>query len=226
MTAADIVTNALTLIEAISPTEGPTSTESADGLAALIALLASWSADELLVHATRTAAIALVNGTVSYAIPGARPVKILSADCTITATGLNFAVEVLGPDAWARQNAKSTTSKFTQAVYCDYAFPTPALLVAPTPAGGATVDLFCMVDLATVAALTDTFSLPEGYVKAIEFNLAVDLAPQFGRSVTAELALQATTTKEQMRRLMASNRAGRGELGLPDPPPAAPQQPR
>jgi hypothetical protein len=226
VTAQTIVNNALTLIEAISPTEGPTTTESADGLAALIALLASWSADELLVYATRTAAVALTNGTVSYAIPGARPVKILSADCTVAASGMNFPLEVLGPDAWARVNGKTSSSVYTQAVYCDYAYPTPALLVAPKPTGGATVDLFCMVDLATVAALTDTFDLPEGYTKAIEFNLAVDLAPQFGRSVSAELAMNATTTKEQMRRLMASNRAGHSELGLPDPPPAAPQQPR
>jgi hypothetical protein len=213
MLASDLVTSSLRLIGAIASGETPSSDESADGFTALQQLLAGWSANELVVFATRTAAITLANATQSYAIPGARPQKILSAD--VVTGGLTFPVKVVGPDEWAATVDRNAISNLTKKCYCDYAFPTPAVLVTPIPAAAGTLNLYCMVDLLVLTTQGDTFSMPEPYARAVRYNLACDLAAEYGRPVPPDIAAIAATAKAEITKLSASDRAGESTLALP-----------
>jgi len=208
----------LRLIGVLASGETPSTDEAADALVALQQLLDDWSTEELLVHATRTAAVTLANTVQSYAIPGARPVKILSAD--VVTNALTFPVKVVGPDAWAQIVDRNHLSALTEACYCDYAYPTAAVLVSPIPNAAATLNLYCMVDLATVALAGDTFALPEGYARAVRFNLAVDLAGEFARPVDPAVLAVARETKAGLKTLIASNRAGKSALAVPPVPSA------
>lgn len=213
MTTDSVINQALESIAVLSSGDTPTTDESASCLLILQAILAAWSADELTVFATRTAAITMVAATASYAISGARPVKILSADHTIA--GVNKEVDVIGAQAWAAMPDKSATSPQAKAVYCDYAYPTPAILVTPIPTATATLNLYCMVDLATVASGGATFDMPEGYLLAIRYNLAVALCPMFGKAVPDAVQTIAITSKAALRRLNASDKAGASALEIP-----------
>ena len=48
---------------------------------------------------------------------------------------------------------------------------------------------------------SDTVSVPPGYADAIRYNLAVKLAPEWGRTITPEVAEMARTSKAAIQRL-------------------------
>lgn len=213
-TALDVMYQAMRTANVLASGETPTTDESTDMLVVFQQLLDAWSDEEVNMFATRTAVITLAASTVSYAIPGARPAKILSAD--LVSGGFNIPVQVLGPDAWAALPGKSDTSTMTKAVYCDYAYTTPALLVAPIPAGTATLNLYCTVALPALAATTGTvFAAPEGLLRAVRYNLAYDYCIEFERPIPAGLEKRAAETKSAWKTLNASNRAGKSELTVP-----------
>lgn len=214
--ASDLVNSALRLLGVIASGETPNTDEAADGFTALQQLLANWSANELTLFGTQTITIPTSNGVASYT-PGTRPVKVLNAD--VLTGGMTFPVAVVGPDAWATTPDKQDTSPRPRFLYCDYAYPTAAVQLAPIPNGVFSVRMYCTADLATLASQGTTFDMPEGYAKAIRFNLAVDLAPEYGRPVTPELQANAAATKAMLIELNASNRAGKSELTVPPVPP-------
>lgn len=220
MTALTIISASMRLIGALGSGQTPSTEETTDGLEALQNLLADWSSDELLMFATRTASVTMVLGQASYAIPGARPVKILSAD--LVYASVNTPVEVCGADRWAAIPDKDLTGPQSKYVYCDYAYPTPAILVASVPSATAVMRLYCTVDLATVAASGSTFDMPEGYARAVIFNLAVDRYGEFPRAggLNPTVAKGAIESKAELRKMLAANRAGKSELELPPMAPA------
>jgi len=211
--ASDLVNGALRLIGAVASGETPSTDEAADGFTALTQLYDAWSADELADFATRTAAIALVASTSSYAIPGARPIKILSADMSIA--GMQFPVNVVGPDKWASLPDRLNSGPRVQYAYCDYAYPTPAVLVAPVPTATATLNLYCSVDLPVPATAATAIALPELYTDALRFALAVKLAPEYGRTLDPAVIARAGESLDAIRKLNASNRAGKSVLEIP-----------
>jgi hypothetical protein len=218
MTAQDLITGAMRLFEGVEAGGTPADSELADGLTCFQNLLDSWNADELLVHATTVEAVTMTASTQSYAL-STRPVKILSADFTVS--GINSPVEVCGPERWAQVPDKAGSSAQVRFVFCDYQYSTANVLVAPIPAGVGTLKLYNTVDLAAVAAsLSTTFALPEGYARALRFNLAVDFAPEFGMDLPAWVLQTATDTKAELRKLIASNRVGKSALEIPPVTPA------
>lgn len=220
--ASDLVTSSLRLLKAIASGETPSTDEALDGFNALIQLLANWSANELTVFATQTLVLSTANGTASYTTaavtPSTRPVKILSAD--ISTGGMTFPVEVVGPAQWAATPDKLDSSPRPRFLYCDYAYPTPAFQVAPKPNGIFNINLYCITDLATLASQGTTFDMPEGYLKAIRYNLACDLAPEYGTPPAHLASIQkiAAESKALLIEMNASNRAGKSELALPPVP--------
>jgi hypothetical protein len=222
MLGSDIITAAMRLLGALPSGQTPSSDELADGLFTLQNLLDGWSADELLMFATRTQAVPVSPGTATYAVPGARPVKILAADITV-ASVINSPVEVVGSEKWASIPGKGSSDPQPRYVFCDYGFPTANVTLAEVPALAGTLNLYCTADLATVATSGATFSMPEGYTRAIVYNLAVDFYPEFPRAggLDPSVIKIAADSKEELRNLLTSNKAGRSTLVLP-PAPATP----
>lgn len=214
-TGTILINSALGLIGVLASGETPNSDETADSLLALQRLMASWSANELAVFATRTEVIATAATTASYAFAGARPEKILSADYVVA--GINTPVEVLGPDGWAAMPGKSLTAPQVTAIYCDYG-ATVAVLCAPIPSAIGSLRMYCTLDLQTMAAVGTTFDLPFGYERAIQFNLAVDLCGVFSRPCPPEVAAIAASSKASLIEANASNRAGKSKLAVPPVP--------
>jgi hypothetical protein len=216
MTAAQFVNQSLSLIGVLASGETPNSDEAAAGLVVFNQLLALWSAKELTVVATRTEAISLAEDDITYAFAGARPIKILAADVVVG--GMTFPVKIMGADGWAAYDDRSSKAARVRAVFCDYAFPTVSVLVAPIPAGSATLNLYCTTLLSAALSSGDSFAVPPGYEMAIRFNLAVALCPEFGRPCPPEVASLAKQYLADIEQLNASNRAGLSALEIPPVP--------
>lgn len=67
-------------------------------------------------------------------------------------------------------------------LYYDGNVAAPTIYVAPAPAAG-TLELYTYEALATLANLSANIAFPDGYERALSAALAVELAPEYGRSL-------------------------------------------
>jgi len=70
-----------------------------------------------------------------------------------------------------------------------------------------------LVPFTTFASLSTAEAVPDEYLRAIRYNLAVDLAPEYEMEVPATVAMIAADTK---RRIKARNAARRVTRAVPD----------
>jgi hypothetical protein len=55
--------------------------------------------------------------------------------------------------------------------------------VQPLPNGTPTIELYTWEPMQQFSSISTTFSVPPAYTRALEFNLALDMASMFGRQV-------------------------------------------
>lgn len=208
-TARDHITRALRLIGAVASGETPAAGEMADGLTALNGMFGSWANERLLINAIVREEFTLTAGTAQYTLGTggtlntARPSKIERAGLEIV-TGSQTSeipLEIITSDKYASIAIKDLQSTLPQMVYPDGAYPLQTLSFYPVPS---TANTFVMYSWKPLAAITDAatdISVPPGYDDAIDYNLAVRLAPEFGKPVSQEVLNLAVVTKAHIKRL-------------------------
>jgi hypothetical protein len=201
-TASDVIRRSLRLIGAIAGGETPSSTEEADALQVLNAMLDSWNTESLAVYALRDETLTLT-GAASYTIGGGgdldttRPVRIESAFERYNDT--DYPVKIASAAAWYALAVKTTTSSnVSEWLYYEPAYPLGTLHLYPKPISGV-LHLVTRVPFVAYSA-TDSLALPPGYQDAITYHLAIRLAPEYGRPVTPELAALARAAKDNIQR--------------------------
>ena len=225
MTAQELINHALKDLGVLAAGESPSTEESSDALERLNDLLASWSAQALAVYEIKREQFVLT-GSASYAIGSgqlwntSRPVKIEAAAVT-TVTGLRFPVEIATPEKWAAYTDTTATGLVAQLLWYDNGYPMATISLAPRPAGG-WLELYSYKELTAIASLNATVDLPPGYKRALITNLALELAPMFGREASPTLAANAADAKMS---IFGLNRAVEGSPTPVEPPPPAPPQP-
>lgn len=201
-TASAIIKRAMRLIGTLAAGETPSAAEQADALESLNAMLDAWRNESLAVYALRDETLTLT-GAASYTIgpTGAlnttRPVKIEAAYQRVGTTDypLRFASAI----AWGKLAAKSTTkTSVADWLYYEPSYPLGNLWLYPTPTTGV-LHLTTWTPLASFAA-SDDVALPPGYQEALTYHLAIRLAPEYGRTVTPEVAALSRSTKEGIQR--------------------------
>jgi hypothetical protein len=221
-TVRDLITASLLDLGAIASGETPTANEAADSLRAVNLLLESWRLESLLVYAVDTVTLACT-GASSYTwgtggtINQPRPVRLDKAALRLqTDPTLDYPVEVLTDEQYESIGLKGMPSTLTSAVYLDRAYPLANLYTWPVQASGATLLLYPWHPLSAFASLDTTVSLPPGYERALQKNLALEVAPQYRDCVLpAALAAQAIEAKALLKRSNARPRFLQLPAGLP-----------
>jgi hypothetical protein len=201
-TASAIIRRSLRLIGAIAASETPSAAEQADALEALNAMLDAWRASSLSVYALRDETLTLTGAT-SYTIGAGgnlnttRPVRI---DAAYQRVGdIDYPLRLASAIAWAGLAAKSTASDVADWLYYETSYPLGRLYLYPVPSTGV-LHLATWVPLTAFAAADDV-ALPPGYQEALTYHLAVRLAPEYGRPVTAEVAAVARDALDKIGRV-------------------------
>lgn len=217
ITAQNLINRALLELGVIQAGQSPTDEESNDGLLALQHLIDAFSAQGTTVFETAKTDVTLT-GASSYTIGtgSARPVRLEGAWLTMT-NGVGVGVEVLGAAEFGRVPNRGATDAWVKACYYEAGTSGGRLYVAPIAPGG-TLTVIGWQPLATVANLSATLDLPYGYIRAIVLNLALDLAPQYGKPITEGMVALAASAKNALGEINAANRNGE------QPPAGGPQQ--
>lgn len=210
MTVLDVITRALQIIGTLSVGQIPSADDAAVGLSNLNELLDGWNTELLNLYTTTVFTGNLINTQQSYAMgPSAAdfntlsPIMIKSAHVIIPATSVRLPVSILSAVEWADLNEKGLTGFRPDKLYCDYAFPIANLNVHPIPNQTIALQIYLWSILAQFAAITDTVSFRPGYQEALQYNLAVKLAPQFGVAQDGTNVQLAGSYKQRMQELNA-----------------------
>jgi hypothetical protein len=209
MTVAQLITGAFRLLGQLRTGQGASTDALADGLTTLNDMIEAWNNERLMVHAIQRSVFSLT-GAASYTIGTGgnfnvtRPVRIDNAGCVL-AGGDELELELLTPQRWAEQTLKSLTSTLPQKLYHETTFPLGRIYLWPVPTEANQLALYMWQALAGFAATGDTVSFPPGYAKALRYNLAVELAPQFmlKGKLTPMVAEIANESKAALKRINA-----------------------
>jgi hypothetical protein len=214
-TANEVINPALKLLGVITQGETPSSSESSDARAALNAMLDNWSTERLNVYYVYNFTGTITGGTNSYNIATGgtwntpRPVRIEAANVIVSS--ITHPVEIITVSEWASIKEKGASSTIALKMYYDQNSPTGKVYLWPTPSGSATIDLWLYSALSQFADLVTNYDFGTGYLRAMIYNLAVEIAPQFGSALRPEIVEIANQSKAAIRMLNAA------EPGAPPP---------
>lgn len=208
MTGRDLISASLRLIGAIAPGETPSASELTDGLASINRMVDSWTNDNLLIYSEVNEQFPIVAGVQSYTMgptgtfntirPGEITRVLLRVETSTPA--IEYPVDILSGREWASILQKEITSKIPNSVYIEGTYPLETLLIYPIPSVAYKLVIYSMKPIATIATIDTIISLPPGYEQALVFNGAVQLAPEYGRAVSQEIAMTATESKASIKR--------------------------
>lgn len=209
MTGQDLITGALRLIGVVASGESLDASQATDGLSALNDMLDSWSNDSLLIYDKVRETFNLLNAQKTYAwgtgaadFNSSRPLKV--EEFLIQVPGVSpvneIPCDILTKEQYTDILIKDLASTFPQKCYPDYGYPNVNINVWPVPNQTVVGVFYSWKALSQIAALTTTVSLPPGYARALRFNLAIELAPEYGKAITPEIAAIAVEAKEMLER--------------------------
>ena len=205
MVTADLVRATLRLIGAISSSETPNADESSDALEALNLMLGSWGASRFLsastgkVTKTMTGATSYTIGT-GGDINTTRPTALYVV--TYTTGGIDYNVEVIDYSDYQKIGLKTVSGTIPDFIALKPDNPLSTIYLYPIPTTGTlTLD---SVRPATDLTLADDLPYPPEWIRALKFNLAVELSPEFGFTISPELAVLAKESKEIVMRSMVT----------------------
>lgn len=204
-TVQTVITRALRLLQVVGSGVTPDSSALADGLTSLNAMLDDWRNQPLAAWTTDEITGNLTGGKQSYTLGPAgdiattRPVTIKNARMLLN--GVNYPLQLITQDEWAAIRVQTLQSNIPRYLYSTGDFPLITLNLWPMPSQSAQIILGLLHPFAAFAALTDAFSFPPGYEDAITYNLAIRLAPEFGVSVSGEVAKVAGNTLANLKRM-------------------------
>lgn len=206
-TAEDLIEQALSKILVLGVQDTLSDADTQKGLDTLNLMLDGWHTEGLMVYATKEDTKVLTGMDGQYTIGSGgdinvtRPVKI--TDAYVLGSGVRYPLDLMGQVRWDALSYPATYG-IPRKLFYDPQYPLGIINLYPIPATSAyTLYLHSYLQIESFATLTEAFSLPPGYARAIIANLAVELCPDFGKAIDPVLAKIAFQSKNALKRLNA-----------------------
>lgn len=207
-TALDLIQGSLRLLGVLASGEAASAAEATDGLSALNDMLDSWSNQNLLIPNKVREVFAITTSKQTYTMGTGgdfnttRPIAI--ENILIQLSGSSPAVEIplqiITKDEYADITVKGLTSTYPVAAYAEGTYPLETINLWPSPNSGNNLVIYSAKPLANLSALSTAISLPPGYQRALRYNLAAELAPEYGKQLPEAVELGAVNSKAEIKR--------------------------
>ncbi len=202
-TVGEMIHSSMRLIGAIAAGELLETKELDDAFVTFNQMVASWNTEgaSLVARKKLTVSVSATNGP--FTLPE-RPVRIESG--SVASGGIDSQLEIVDSAGWEATPEKLAQSVYVRKLFCDYAYPTAAVYIAPVPRLPGTLEIWIYATLAEFTAVDQVIDLPPGYEIALRYNLAVALLPEYPRSeVDPTLLPQAQNYKASIVQLNQQN---------------------
>lgn len=201
--ALEIITKAMKIGGMLAQNETPSSSEASDGLVSLNDLLDSWNLDETYIFTIQSETFPLVNNVNTYTIgQGAdfdtdRPIIFDSVVANLQ--GISYPLKQLNAQDYADIAYKANGTGIPEFYYCDFAFPVATIYLYGSPSSGLTLTIGKTQQLTQFADLTTQYEFPPGYNRLLNYGLALEIAPEYGMTLTQEAQFIASESKANVR---------------------------
>ena len=209
-TAADLINSALRLIGQLAESEVPSNATSQDSLVALNQMIDSWSTERLSVFSTQDqvetwpANTRLRTFGPTGDIVGTRPVYFDDSTYFLDpSTGISYGLKFINQQQYNGIAFKTVTSTYPQVIWVNMTFPNVEVYVYPVPTRTLEFHFVSVEPLIQPAILTTALAYPPGYLRALRYNLAMELAPEFGVEPSPQVQRIAMTSKRTLKRVNA-----------------------
>ena len=206
-TAGDIIYGALRLIGQLAEGEVPSADTAQDALAAMNMMIDSWSTERLAVYATQDQvftwpagqAVRTLGPTGNFV--GLRPVLLNDATYYVDPQGLSFMPAIINEAEYNAIVLKTVTSTYPQVIYAEASNPNATYSVYPVPTEALVWHFISVLELSQPATLGTELVFPPGYLRAFRYNLACELAPEFGVEPSPQVTRVAMVSKRNLKRI-------------------------
>jgi hypothetical protein len=206
--AGDQINGALRLLGVLAEGETPSAATSQDGLTCLNQMIDSWNTERLSVYATQDQVFSWTPGSITRTLGptgdfvGNRP--ILVDDATYfrdPASGISYGIKLINQQQYDGIAVKTVTSTYPQVMFVNMTYPDITMTVYPVPTKLLEFHIVSVLELTTPATLATSLMFPPGYLRAFKYNLACELAPEFGVQPSPQVMRVAMTSKRNLKRI-------------------------
>ena len=207
-TAGDQINRALRLLGVLAEGETPSAAVSQDALVALNQMLDSWNTERLSVFSTQDQTFLWPTSTISRTLGptgdfvGNRP--ILLDDSTYfrdPSTNVSFGIKIINQQQYDGIAVKTVTSTYPQVLWINMTYPDVEMYIYPVPTRLLEWHFVSVDELTNPATLATTLAFPPGYLRAFAYNLAMEIAPEFGVEPSPQVQRIAMTSKRNLKAL-------------------------
>jgi hypothetical protein len=207
-TAGDQINGALRLLGVLAEGETPSAGTSQDALSALNQMIDSWGTEKLSTFTTQEQIFNWLPGLISQTLGpsgdfvGDRPVLMDDATYFVDAsTGISYGIKLINQQQYDGIAVKSVTSTFPQVMWINTNFPNIDMHIYPVPTKVLEWHFISAAQLTQPATLSTELYFPPGYLRAFRYNLACEIAPEFGIEPPPTVARIAMYSKRNLKRI-------------------------
>ena len=216
-TVGDLIRSSMRKIGVLAAGEAMPADEGDDALHVFSAMVDAWTNETLLIPIVGVVTHPLVNDESEYTIgiypdpqpvplpnthiETARPERIIAAFIR-DSFGTDYIQEAIDVNTFSGISRKTDGARPSR-FYVRKGWPLNTILFESVPYTEETLHLEVVQPLSEIlptACLTDAVNLPPGYVRALVYNLCLELAPEWGKQVTPLIATQAVQGKKWLKR--------------------------
>lgn len=209
-TAGDQITASLRLLGILAEGETASSEMAQDALDALNQMLDSWSIENLCIYNTidqiltwpagsKTQTLG-PSGSLTGTLSTIRPVAV--EDSTYfrdPTTGISYGIKIINQQQYDGIAVKTVTSTYPQVMWINMEFPDISMSIYPVPTKSLEFHIISSQVLDQPATLDTDLAFPPGYLRAFKYNLACEIAPEFGVEPSPQVQRIAMASKRNIK---------------------------
>jgi len=207
-TAGDQINGALRLIGMLAEGETPSAATAEDALTALNQMLDSWSTERLSVFSTQNQVFMWPPGEARRTLGptgdfvGNRPVTLDDSTYFKDPTnGVSYGIKIINQQQYDGIAVKTVTSTYPQVMWINMDMPNILMVIYPVPTRVLEWQFVSVTELTQPALLATELVIPPGYLRAFRFNLACEIAAEFGVEPSPTVARIAMSSKRNIKRI-------------------------
>lgn len=209
ITARQIVENAAKKLSILGRGQTLSADEADDGLNVLNAMLGSWSSDDCLIY-TKTRETFSLTGAQSYTIGTsadfntAKPLHITSA--FVSQSDIDYPIMQANEGQYNGFAYKPSGGGPAEYYYYDNNYPIATIYLFPVPDSSYTITICSVKELDQFTTLNTVYDLPPAYKKALEFNLAVEWAPNYEKEASGTVQRESIKSLRNVKKINTKSR--------------------
>jgi hypothetical protein len=171
-------------------------------------MIDSWNTERLAVFSTQDQIFTWPAGEITRTLGpsgdfvGNRPIQV--DDATYfrdPGTNVSYGIKLINQAQYDGIAVKTVSSTYPQVMFVNNEYPNISMTIYPRPTRDLEWHFISVSTLSQPATLNTILAFPPGYLRAFVYNLAMEIAPEFGVEPSEQVRRIAMTSKRNLKRI-------------------------